>query len=740
MPVDAALGGSSLTFAYAVLKDLFVYMKHRRRHVKDLLDNLKYLGDEAEILYARWHDNEEDINRRAASIQRSRQHEAWKKVVSRLLDDYSKIIEKYRKMTGATGNQRHQGAEGSNKADVDESSTNAPIHELPDISHLGKRKLWTRKFFKLARLDKDVMKLRDKFASARKDIPLADLTRPVKPKAVIRMEDAKDLDVVPSHQKKRDELLDELQPCRVEAEAKLKRIAIIGEAQVGKTNIMKNLNNWFYSCPPSPKLDYVIWVTVPTNLHKKEDVIKTIQESILRRLELTEQISTIDKNKDTISTQLREKSYLLLFEGFSSSIQLEEIGVSEEHKHGIVIIETKDPVLLRSFCFDQKIKVEKLPHNESRKLFHKIMEGERLSEQCCELVGLILKELGGLPGVISSIAKLLKSQKNAAYWRSIKDKLAADVGECKDLGLGGLLEAFKIAHEGLEEDRYKSCLLYAALFPKEFTIPIDVLVECWKAEDFLCCPLPTLLVARDDGIYVLHKLIELSLLEKCSEQYVKMPILVRKFAIRISFPGEEAGTSYVKSGPEIDGHLTNEEWEKAKRVSLMGCRLEKLPVSPICEGISTLFLQLNPNLRNIGENFFTTMKKLRVLDLHSTGIESLPSCISSLAALRSLYLNNCGDLTEFPPNIVDLEKLEVLDIRDTSIHCLPEVIRSLVGLMCLRFSFVPEACNTNPKPERTWLIFPPGTADQINKLEELTIVLVNGSSDGIADRIEAERE
>nr|XP_027117708.1 probable disease resistance protein At4g27220 isoform X1 [Coffea arabica] len=776
MAVDAALGGSSLTFAYAVVKDLCVYMKHRRRHVKDLLDNLEYLGLEADILHARWHDYEEDIDRRAGSVQRRLQHGAWKKVVFRLLHDYKKIIEKYRKMTAATGNQRRQEVEGSNRAVENERSTNAPIHELPDISHLREHKLWTKKFFKLARLDKDIMKLREKIASARKDIQLADLTGAVRPKAVIRMEDAKNLDVMPSHKKILDELLGELQTCGVEAEAeaeaeaeteaeaeaeveaeaeakaKLKRIAICGEAQVGKTNIMKNLNNWFDSCPPSVKLDYVIWVTVPTNLHEKENVIKTIQEIILRRLELTEQISTIDKNKDTISTELREKSYLLLFEGFSSSIQLGEIGVSYEHKHGIVVIETTDPVLLRSFGFDQKIKVEKLPYNDSRKLFDKIMEGEKLSKECCDLIGLILKELGGLPGVISFIATLLKSKIDAEFWGTIKDKLTADVGESEDLGLGGLFKAFEIAYEGLKEDRCKSCLLYAALFPKGFTIPINVLVECWKAEGFLCCPAPTFLKARGDGIFILHKLTGHYLLESCSEQYVKMPILFRRFAIRTTFPGEKVGTSFVRSGPKIDGHLKDEEWKMARRVSLIQSQLEELPVSLECGGISTLFLQLNPDLRSIKEPFFTTLKELRVLDLHSTGIQLLPSSISSLTELRSLYLNNCGDLTELPSKIVKLTKLEVLDIRDTSIHCLPEEVSSLVGLRCLRFSFAPGMCNPNPKP-RLWerivrrpnyrttvrrVIFPPGAADQLSKLEEMTIVLVNGSSDGIVDRIEAE--
>nr|XP_027118679.1 disease resistance protein RPS5-like [Coffea arabica] len=150
----------------------------------------------------------------------------------------------------------------------------------------------------------------------------------------------------------------------------------------------------------------------------------------------------------------------------------------------------------------------------------------------------------------------------------------------------------------------------------------------------------------------------------------------------------------------------------ARRVSLIRSQLEELPVNPKCEGISTLFLQLNPNLRIIEELFFRRMKNLRVLDLHSTGIKLLPPSISNLTSLRGLYLNNCCDLTVLPPEIVKLKKLEVLDIRGTS-------------------TAQPIVC---PKRSAVCLAL----ADQLNKLEELTIVLVNGSNDGIVDRIKAE--
>ena len=99
----------------------------------------------------------------------------------------------------------------------------------------------------------------------------------------------------------------------------------------------------------------------------------------------------------------------------------------------------------------------------------------------------------------------------------------------------------------------------------------------------------------------------------------------------------------------------------------------------------TLLLQRNKNLRTIPE-FFKSMSSLRVLDLHGTSIESLPSSLSSLICLRGLYLNSCIHLVELPTEIEALVQLEVLDIRGTKISLLQ--IRSLVWLKCLRYHYL----------------------------------------------------
>ncbi|XP_027166733.1 probable disease resistance protein At1g61300 [Coffea eugenioides] len=731
MPVPLPVG-QAVTAAHEDAKGCFLYIKHRRRHVIDLPRNFDSLKRQVNSLLTHWNVVNDDINRQSATIWINDNYTARYDDLCQVWIDYQEnFVKKYKKIVGLESDA------------MGEAGNQIPAHELLAASKGWKNKFCTPTFYKLARLDKDVVKFTTEVSNLENKITLEHVTSPINPQIVVR-QGAKELTDMPSHH----ELLVELQLCLYVAGCR--RIAIHGAPQVGKTNILKSLNNLLVRRLPGLEFDYVIWVTFPTDLPKPDDIVNNVQEKILDRLNLSGQKGTSGK-KEVISRALREKSYLLLFDGFSSSIELEDIGISEEHELGKVIIEAKDPHLLRNFKFHKEIHLEKLPPEDSRKLFDKIIADETFCKENRDLGDLILKELGGLPGVIASTAGQLKTNKRVQYWDGVKQRLKADIWDNNLVGLAGVKSAFDTAYSKLKENDQK-CILYAALFPKEFTIPIDILVECWKAEEFLRCPIPTFSYARREGACVLNQLTELYLLERCSEHHVKMPINYRRVALETPFPGEKIATSFVRSGPEIDGHLKDEEWEMARRVSLMRSQLDELPVILKCGGISTLFLQLNPELRIIEEPFFTSMKKLRVLDLHSTGIKLLPPSISNLTSLRSLYLNNCCDLTELPRKIVELKELEVLDIRDTSIYCLQKEVCSLVGLRCLRFSFASGTCNPNPEP-RLWerivrrpnypttgrrVIFPPGATDQLSKLEEMTIVITVGSGEEIEDQIRTE--
>ena len=190
--------------------------------------------------------------------------------------------------------------------------------------------------------------------------------------------------------------------------------------------------------------------------------------------------------------------------------------------------------------------------------------------------------------------------------------------------------------------------------------------------------------ARHQGHVILDDLINLSLLERSGKgKCVKMNRILRKMALKISLQSD--GSKFLAKPCEgLQDFPDSKEWEDANRISLMNNQLCTLPKSLSCHNLSTLLLQRNNGLRAIPFSFFNSMHVLRVLDLHGTGIISLPSSISKLIHLRGLYLNSCTSFTGLPHTIRELEKLELLDIRGTKLSFLH--IERLIWLKCLRIS------------------------------------------------------
>ena len=142
--------------------------------------------------------------------------------------------------------------------------------------------------------------------------------------------------------------------------------------------------------------------------------------------------------------------------------------------------------------------------------------------------------------------------------------------------------------------------------------------------------------------------------------------VLRDMALKIS---SQIGDSKFLAKPceGLKEPPNHEEWKKASRISLMDNELCSLPETVDCCDLLTLLLQRNKSLCVIPKFFFKSMSSLRVLDLHGTSIDSLPSSLSGLISLKGLYLNSCSNLVELPTQIEELVQLEVLDIRGTKI-------------------------------------------------------------------------
>ncbi|XVF29557.1 hypothetical protein REPUB_Repub15cG0131500 [Reevesia pubescens] len=487
---------------------------------------------------------------------------------------------------------------------------------------------------------------------------------------------------------------------------KLKRICIWGPPGVGKTTIMKTVLD---KVPESCEFDYIFTVTVTS-----ED----IQEVIWRRIGM----GTGEKAA-LISEKLKDKKYLLFLDEVSSTINLEEVGIRSIHKGGKVVFASRDKY---SGDTDEDIKVRRLSKEDAGKLFWKIVGSDLKKRREIKSIGdKIINLCGGMPPMIILMGKKLEQVEDLARWRDIKYQFQSPSIEFWQ-ELEEYYRSFKLVYDGLPDESHRNCLLYWAIFPLGEEINRDYMIDCWIAEQFL--KEPRLHARRDKGHNVLAEFVTKLLVEKGEQLgHFKMFDCFQNAAFRIANDQRDLNI-FAANGKTID----NEEWIRARRLSLARVSLSSLPKRPQCRGMLALFFHEN-SLTEFPGDFFKFMTDLRVLGLKETGITTLPSSISKLEDLKGLFLNNGSQLVQLPRQIRNLQNLEILDV--TGIYSLPSEISQLKNLRCLRVSF------TDAGNQQHEHMIPADTISQLSNLEELSldvspnIIRWNENADAIASEI-----
>ncbi|RVW77089.1 Disease resistance protein RPS5 [Vitis vinifera] len=169
--------------------------------------------------------------------------------------------------------------------------------------------------------------------------------------------------------------------------------------------------------------------------------------------------------------------------------------------------------------------------------------------------------------------------------------------------------------------------------------------------------------ARRRGHKIIEDLKNASLLEEGDgfKECIKMHDVIHDMALWI---GQECGKKMNKILVcESLGHVEAERvtsWKEAERISLWGWNIEKLPETPHCSNLQTLFVRECIQLKTFPRGFFQFMPLIRVLDLSAT---------------------HC--LTELPDGIDRLMNLEYINLSMTQVKELPIEIMKLTKLRCL---------------------------------------------------------
>ncbi|KAG5391423.1 hypothetical protein IGI04_021386 [Brassica rapa subsp. trilocularis] len=460
-------------------------------------------------------------------------------------------------------------------------------------------------------------------------------------------------------------------------------LGIYGMGGVGKTTLLARINNKFNE--EVNEFDVVIWVVVSKDLQ-----YKGIQDQILRRLRADQELEkeTEEKKASFIENILRRKKFILLLDDLWSAVDLNKIGVPRptQENGSKIVFTTRKKEVCRHMRADDELKIDCLSTNEAWELFQNVV-GEAPLKKDSEILTLakkISEKCHGLPLALNVIGKAMSCKEDVHEWRHANDVLKSSSREFPGME-ENILSVLKFSYDGLEDDKMKSCFMYCSLFPEDYEIKKEELIEYWINEGFINGK-------RDEdgsnnkGHVIIGSLVRAHLLME-SETTVKMHDVLREMALWIGSTSEkEEEKQCVKSGVKLRLIPDDINWSVSRRISLMSNQIEKISCCPKCPNLSTLFLRDN-DLKGIPGKFFQFMPSLVVLDLsRNRSLRDLPEEICSLTSLQYLNLSYTR-ISSLSVGLKGLRKLISLDLEFTKLKSIDGIGTSLPNLQvkCDRF-------------------------------------------------------
>ncbi|XP_073102600.1 putative disease resistance protein RGA4 isoform X2 [Elaeis guineensis] len=295
----------------------------------------------------------------------------------------------------------------------------------------------------------------------------------------------------------------------------------------------------------------------------------------------------------------------------------------------------------------------------------------------------IVEKCDGLPLAIKAIAGVLRSKKKSTMgWNMVLESDAWSMSRLEEELPGALF----LSYEDLPSD-FKQCFLYCSLFPEDYPMNRDELIRYWVAEGFVRRTQRDTIM-EDLAKDFCRELIGRNLLQPCDEfghlsdvagNYCKMHDLLRSLAH--SLIRDES----IFLGDHEQSPNTN-PLSKLRRLSMVntGERLEVPDAIKQQKCLRTLLVWNSYETKMVENEVFKKLRFLRVMDLSSTRLESLPDSVGDLLHLRYLNLR-WSRIKELPESIGCLVNLQLLNLVSCrSLHTLPKAITKLYNLRCLR--------------------------------------------------------
>ncbi|KAL5540019.1 hypothetical protein UlMin_043974 [Ulmus minor] len=462
-------------------------------------------------------------------------------------------------------------------------------------------------------------------------------------------------------------------------------VGVYGMGGVGKTTLLTHIHNQLQSLPNT----FVLWVTVSQNfslLELQNRIAKTVglnlskdDDERKRAAELARAITPIQQGEQT--------KLVLILDDVWQYIPADKVGIPIGANGFKLILSTRSSKVCGWMNCQSTIKVQPLSPEEAWGLFLETLGHETSLPPQIEVIARhLVRNCGGLPLGIVTMAGCMKGFDDICEWRNALERMEESKA-AKEYMETEVFRVLKYSYDNLKEATIQQCFLYCSLFPEDWEIGRDELIE-YLIDERLIDEGNSRQAKFDRGHTILNKLENVCLLEGgkstyfdirtrrySDRRYVKMHDLIRDMAIQLT----SVSPRFLVTAVGLEDIPEDEMWsEDLVRVSLIRYYGFSFPsnVSPRCPRLLTLLLN-STLIKRIPDCFFMHMDKLTVLDLSDNFyLRSLPISISNLRSLTALLLRRCYSL-EYVPSLENLTALRRLDISLTRIAQVPQGIEML---------------------------------------------------------------
>ncbi|KAK8559838.1 hypothetical protein V6N13_016571 [Hibiscus sabdariffa] len=440
---------------------------------------------------------------------------------------------------------------------------------------------------------------------------------------------------------------EEIWQCLMQEEVSM--IGVWGMGGVGKTTIMKHIHNDLLK---QSRFDKVIWATI-----SKEFNVTKLQDDIASALNLKNDLAQ-EENKvrrAAIMLEMLKKAgkYVLILDDVWDKFCSEEVGIPEPSSSNgckMVLTTRSKQVCNRMGCRD--IPVALLSEEEALILFLN-KDGPNIvqSQTLMPILRLVVNECARLPLTVVVVAGTLKGEDDPRIWNIALKEMKDRIGMVEGVD-AEVIECLKFSFDHLKDEKVKCCFLYCSLYPEDFEIEKDELVQCWMDEGFID-EVDTRQDMEDMGHAIVKKLVDNCLLENVIDRYghpcVKMHDALRDMALSIT---------NIESLPDSISELKH---------------------------LTTLLLSHCGRLRRVP--CLSKLQGLKKLDLCHTYIEEVPDGMDKLVNLR--YLNLQGHSLKYIPAglLSKLSSLQHLKLTIFKLKASLEEVMTLEKLECFEGYF-----------------------------------------------------